>query len=187
MKKNATRQALQDALIQLSSEKSYEKISVAQIADKAKINRQTFYYHYKSKNALLKEVCYEDSLRYIDQDISLDNWEEQMLLMLKAIYNKADFYRSILFTPEDILLSEFTNLIEERFLHLFYLLDEDKSLEPADRNFYAAFFAYGCAGVLKRWLQQGLKESPIEIAARQFRLAKDIEFFSMRLYDGYES
>ncbi len=187
MKKNATRQALQDALVALSAEKSYEKISVAQIADRAHINRQTFYYHYKSKNDLLKEICYEDSLHYLDQDISLDNWEEQMLLMLKVMYNKSDFYQNILFTPQDILLTEFIRLIEERFLHLFHLLDEDHALEPEDRNFYAGFFAYGCAGVLKRWLQTGLKESPIEIAARQFRLAKDVEFFSMRLYDGYDN
>lgn len=186
MKKNTTKEALHQALFSLCEKKPFSKISVKEITEAADLNRQTFYYYYPDKEALLKEVYYADSLHYLDQEISLDNWEEQVLLMLKAIYQKKEFYQNTLVFPKEILFTSFAYLLEERFLDLFALLDQDKHLLAEDKKFYAGFFADGCSGVLKKWLKTGLIETPIEIAARLFRLAKDVEFFAMRLYDGYE-
>lgn len=184
-KKKSTKKALQEALIHLCLEQPFSKVSVKEITQEAGINRQTFYYHYKDKETLLKEVYYEDSLHFMDEDISLTNWEEEALLMLKAMYEKKDFYQHSLYGKNYLLFDIFTDLIESRFIDLFALLDEDKHLLVEDKNFYASFFAYGCSGVLQKWLVTGLKEPPIEMAARLYRLAKDVEFFAMGLYDGY--
>ncbi|WP_071131075.1 TetR/AcrR family transcriptional regulator [Enterococcus timonensis] len=187
MNKSGTENLLRQALVRLCLKEPFAKISVKEITEEAGINRQTFYYHYKDKEMLLKEVYYHDCLHYLDQEISLDNWEEQTLLLLKAIYQKSAFYQNTLSSSQEALFHDFSELIEARFLDLFSLLDQDKILLAEDKNFYAGFFADGCSGVLKKWLQTGLKEQPIEMAARLFRLAKDVEFFAMRLYDGYEN
>lgn len=49
-----TRQLLHDALERLLATKSFEKISVGEIADEAAVNRATFYDHYPDKLALLE-------------------------------------------------------------------------------------------------------------------------------------
>ena len=49
-----TRRLLADALGHLLSEKEFEKISVQDIAEKAAVNRATFYDHYPDKFGLLK-------------------------------------------------------------------------------------------------------------------------------------
>jgi len=48
-----TRNALNQALFDLMSEKSYESISIQEILDRADIGRSTFYTHFRDKNELL--------------------------------------------------------------------------------------------------------------------------------------
>jgi AcrR family transcriptional regulator len=47
-----TRQLLQDALVELLAEKSFDAISVQDIAERATLNRTTFYDHFTDKYAL---------------------------------------------------------------------------------------------------------------------------------------
>ena len=51
-----TKKALREALLKLIAEKSYDKISVTEICDKALINRMTYYKYFKDKNQLLNHL-----------------------------------------------------------------------------------------------------------------------------------
>jgi AcrR family transcriptional regulator len=51
-----SRRMLMDALARLLMKKEFEDISVQEIADKATLNRATFYLHYPDKNALLQAM-----------------------------------------------------------------------------------------------------------------------------------
>lgn len=55
-----TRQLLQKTLTDLMHEKSFEDISVQEIAARAEVNRATFYDHFEDKFALLKSLLYEE-------------------------------------------------------------------------------------------------------------------------------
>ncbi|MEV4312714.1 TetR/AcrR family transcriptional regulator [Actinocrispum sp. NPDC049592] len=48
-----TRERLQEALVALVLEKSYQKVTVQDILDRADVGRSTFYTHYQSKDDLL--------------------------------------------------------------------------------------------------------------------------------------
>ncbi len=48
-----TRERLQQALIDLLSDHSYETLTIQEIVDRARIGRTTFYLHYRSKGELL--------------------------------------------------------------------------------------------------------------------------------------
>ena len=51
-----TRKLLQDALIELVSEKGYESVSIQEILDRANVGRSTFYAHFEDKNQLLHSI-----------------------------------------------------------------------------------------------------------------------------------
>ncbi len=54
-----TRQLLQQALIELMAEKSFQAITVQDIAERATVNRVTFYAHFEDKYALLEYTIRE--------------------------------------------------------------------------------------------------------------------------------
>lgn len=51
-----TKRAIQKAFIELLREKPYEKITVREVAERAEINKTTFYAHYETLNALTAEL-----------------------------------------------------------------------------------------------------------------------------------
>lgn len=54
-----TKEALHNALLELLNEKTLEVISISEICRKAKINRGTFYLHYKQVEDLFEEYFKE--------------------------------------------------------------------------------------------------------------------------------
>ncbi len=54
-----TRELIYNAFITLLSKKSYEKITVGEIIEKANVGRATFYSHFETKEFLLKGLCEE--------------------------------------------------------------------------------------------------------------------------------
>lgn len=178
-----TKTMIASALIELCEKKDYAKISIQEIATRCDINRQTFYYHFSDKKALLRWVYHNDSLKYLtSKDVSLDNWEEQVLKMLKQMQQISSFYATTLQGDRSILMDEFFQIVQNMFHQLLLQVDEEQVLSEKDLQFYTRFFSFGCSGILETWIKEGFQESPMEIAMELFRLAQDIEAFSYRLY-----
>lgn len=184
---NVTKRAFAQALIRLCQDKPYEKVTVQDICRQTGLKRQTFYYHFKDKQALLRWFYQADSLCYIKaSDMTLDNWEEAAFQMLKAMLSQGAFYHETVSAVPDVLMREFSGLAHQLFVRLFEEVDQEKVLSTEDKDFYARFLSYGCNGILIDWIQGSFSETPLEIAAQLFRFAKDIEFFSNRLYQQEE-
>ncbi|MFV0560668.1 MAG: TetR/AcrR family transcriptional regulator [Enterococcus sp.] len=182
-----TKQAIKQALIESCKTKPFQKISVQEIAKKAGINRQTFYYHFTDKYNLLRWVYREHAFQFLNAgELSLENWEEQVLKMLKAISEQKEFYSNTVSSDQEILSTDFSVVTQNLFIKLFDEIDEEKQLSTKDKYFYARFFSYGCGGVLVNWILNDYEESPMDMAVQLFRLAKDVEFFSYRLYEKEE-
>lgn len=87
-----TRESLKKALIILLKTERLEKITIKSIADKANVNRNTFYTHYKDKYDVLEDI--EDSfLEYIKiflHDNPLDRFVNDPQSVAKSIIAMAD-------------------------------------------------------------------------------------------------
>lgn len=83
-----TRKLIRDALISLLMEKSFESISVQDIAERATVNRATFYAHYTDKFALLDALVREDVAERLSEGdpLSLTNTRAMLLAVGKNVF-----------------------------------------------------------------------------------------------------
>ncbi len=63
-----TRKLIREALVALLAEKNFESVTVQDIAERATVNRATFYAHFTDKFALLDAMIREDLEGYLSQD-----------------------------------------------------------------------------------------------------------------------
>ncbi len=61
-----TIEAIKSAFEELICEKEFERITVKELCDKARINKKTFYHYYPTLDDLLAELQFEISSAYID-------------------------------------------------------------------------------------------------------------------------
>jgi AcrR family transcriptional regulator len=63
-----TRNLLKEALIELSTEKSFDVVAVGEIARRANVNRATFYRHYPDKYGLVEEI-FQEAIEQMRRDL----------------------------------------------------------------------------------------------------------------------
>ena len=79
MSGKTTKMAIAYALKELVEEKSLNKITIQDIADKCGINRQTFYYHLPNIIDLVEWILYTDAERLMQGSKTYDTWQKGYL------------------------------------------------------------------------------------------------------------
>ena len=148
-----TKKQLRLALMHLMTQKSAKSISVRELAEQADINRSTFYIHYKDVNDLLLHL------------------EDEMAERLSELCRRHD--------PKDSMTGGYPFLTD---LYAFIQENADlckvllggygdraytERICPGDRekiHYFCAFIVPGNLMLALRWLQDGTRESPEEIA-----------------------
>ena len=89
LRKQKTRQAIQEAFLRLRKEKSLEQISVTGLSALAQVSKATFYLHYRDLFDLsekLQEDVIRRILRRINPSVSvLDHWADFMKQMMTIV------------------------------------------------------------------------------------------------------
>lgn len=157
-----TKKRLQTALLELLKTKSLDRISVTELCKNAHINRNTFYAHYASPEALLDDIEQDYAQKIfaaIDKYLQVSDYETFLLSLTRSIKNDPDL--GILATydrgpnsfPERIIAETYKRVL--RYWSQFDLNLE----EPALRVIYQ-FCAGGTLRLLQQWLDGGMVESP---------------------------
>lgn len=174
--------AFMNSMIELAETQDFNKITISQITRKVGMHRQSFYYHFTDKYDLLAYTYQELSFFYLDKDHSgLDNWLEQTEKMFNSIYEHRKFYTNTSVSDQNTLLLTFSKIVQARLLDLLAEINSDHRLSAYDRQFYAEFFGYGCAGTLVDWIANGYQITPDEIAHKFSRFVDDIKHYSPKL------
>lgn len=94
-----TRAHLREALFDLARERPLDQVTVGDIADRAGVNRTTFYQHYSDKNSLLVDalsVAVEGVVAKIDADTGPQDGHAILRAYLEHIDTNAALYQRIL-------------------------------------------------------------------------------------------
>ena len=164
-----TKQQLQEGFIQLRKTKSIKDITVKELCELTDLNRGTFYLHYKDIYDLSEKMENEIILKFEEalnsSPINDINSPQNMLCeIFKIIKENAAFCTCLLSNTGDMVFFNKLKIIirDTCFKHWTELFSKPKKVETFD--YFFNFMLYGCIGIIESWLNNGLKESPEEMA-----------------------
>lgn len=165
-----TRAALKHSLTVLMKEKSVKDISVKELTSLADVNRGTFYLHYKDVFDLL-EQSEDDLLQELHETVNAfppTLLNEKPNRLFEEIYalclENADLVRILIGENGDIkFLNKLKKLMHDRLDEWSNML---RTQHPQAQNFdsYFAFLVGGCISLLQYWFQNGMHETPTQLA-----------------------
>ncbi|WP_127531666.1 TetR/AcrR family transcriptional regulator [Paenibacillus kobensis] len=177
-----TRQLIREAFVELLQEMDIEKISVNRIAERATINRVTFYLHYKDIPDMMDKMADEmiDHITRILNGPADAAWTpktegEWPLLekLLEHIAENSKFYKVV-------LASRRTPIFTERLLRLLTGIITDR-IERIGSDYLTAagiqkdiaiwYSSSALIGTIVSWLRKDMPYSP-RYLAEQFRLIR---------------
>lgn len=169
-----TRQALRQSLLALMREKDIRRITVKELCARADVNRGTFYAHYVSPADLLSQIEGE-LLAEIQQSL-------EALLRPATISDLLTDIFSTIRKNGDLCQVLLSSAGDEAFLHRIILI----AREPCLREWASAapgvtqevlgllftFLSSGSVGVIRAWVDDGMRAAPEEVAQLIYRLSE---------------
>jgi AcrR family transcriptional regulator len=125
-----TRKLIREALVVLLAEKNFESITVQDIAERATVNRATFYAHFTDKFALLDSMIREDFAAHLSQGdpLSVSDTHELLLAIGSNVFSFVGLHRECRidrdFEPQlqRSIDAELTDFLSPKFGHCTAML-----------------------------------------------------------------
>jgi AcrR family transcriptional regulator len=179
-----TKQLLRKALMELFEEKGVESLTVSELAERAGINRGTFYLHYLDVADLLDKTKAEmlggleeimaklnllDLFEYANREKPYPVVEE----LIEYFGLHRDYFKVIL-GPKGV--SAFPMILKELMKkHMYnklalYQPNEGQMLLP--RDYFVAYVSSANIGIIQQWFLNGCDVAPRELALMIMRMTK---------------
>jgi AcrR family transcriptional regulator len=171
-----TRQALEQALLELMEEQSYEAITIQQIVDRANIGRATFYLHYPDgKEQLLLATMQELTDDFVKRLPTLSGQDllagDRRLLIadFEHVARYRRLYRALLGEHGPAFVTRrmrnfLAQQIEQRVVAPLLREAPEGSAPLVPTTFLASYLSGGFLAAVTWWLDRDCPESPEEMA-----------------------
>ena len=171
-----TQEALRAALMSLIEEKGFDAISVQDITERARLNRATFYLHYRDKQDLLirtSEAVYnslvEEAGTIDRENLAFQKPPQQVVILFQHLAKHRDFYRVVLGrsgVPAFVarMREYIATFMQQRIasLHTLY----PAAVPILDDIFISEYVAGALLSITIWWLDNNLPHSPEYMADR---------------------
>lgn len=171
-----SRKMIMNAALDLLQERGLDGFTIADLTDRADLNRSTFYSHFKDKDDLIRH-CEEEFFNELSAiearlaDIGLDEAGELEDDPLEVFIELFDLLRKRAPVLQVLLGSSGDIGFERRLIDMVCTTIENKVLFPKYRDssdpvveYYISYFAHAALGVVRTWFDRGMEESSEEIA-----------------------
>ncbi len=147
---------LGEALKKLMSKESLDTITVKRLSELCKINRQTFYYHFRDIYDLLTWVYLNESIKELE--IARD-FKDALQVAFDYIKKNTSFVKGTLDSAGHDLFFDFIYSAIYRFeMNFASRLDAKSQLSSEEKRFVAAYFASSATSMIVKWAESDMKE-----------------------------
>lgn len=153
-----TKKVLQENVLQLLQKKSLSSITVTEVCQKAHVNRTTFYRYFDDIYMCVDKIESEflDGLN-MPKEISPG---KALQRLLEGFYANPQISNLVFIEGETKLLEKMHNSMEHGSQHL----------EPMT-GYQETYIMLGMQGIMKRWVKNGIPETPEELTNIIIRVA----------------
>lgn len=164
-----THQLLRQAAIETMNEKGFMAMTIQDIADRANVNRGTFYAHYPDKYALLDELIHDQFQTLLEKKLPPQpHWNRQTLcLLVKVVLEHfEDEYRQC--EPSEVVDPLIERATKDALANLLLTwLKQERSAGATFRipvETIARVVSWTILGAAVHWYQEGIKLSADQVA-----------------------
>ena len=133
---NITKHAIAAALKELCREKSFDKISIADITSTCGLNRQTFYYHFEDKYELLNWIYYTEGFARLVDGNTLENWDSHIAVLFETMRADKKFYENTVRCTPDTFGNYLFKVVRALSLEAVEALDDRAVYRMPTRRFF---------------------------------------------------
>ncbi len=174
------------ALFDLTVEKGYEAVSISDIADRAKVNRSTFYRHYLDKRALLERHLddLQARVKAAAQRAETTNAGGErvpagLLVLLEHVRANGAFFTAMLGPKGDpVFTARFCRIAEARYRTVLGRR-RPAGVDPAE-DLKVAYIAHATVGAVLWWLTQKHPPTAESFAVQLGRLSMAVAAQTMK-------
>lgn len=169
-----TRLLLVNTMLDLLREKSFAKITVNDICEKAMISRSTFYAHFEDKYSLLNAAI-DEIMRRLNAETESDNFADRPRSMLLAIYKESKLFKNIFVNDQSEELQKY--FFDHCYRDLMALIQNRKQnghILDLNDGAIASFYAGGVASLTRWWIISGFPISVDEMSDSQIRMLEPL-------------
>ena len=167
-----TRAAIFGAFEQLLAQQSYSKITVQEIIDGANVGRSTFYAHFETKDALLRELCTE-LFDHVFKDrpgmthaFSLSQGDSHTVVA-HILYHLRDdrptLTRLLTGESDHVFIPFFTDYLNE-VLYPSLVAHVARRSKSVPEDFLQNHIIGSFVNMVQWWFRTGMKQSPDQLA-----------------------
>lgn len=172
-----TRREIRAALVMLMREKGFESVTVREIAERAGINRTTFYFHFRDKYDLLDQ-CIDEVLEEFAQALRAVEGgggrpcfppdDRQVAAHFEHVAENAELYAVLLGrNGVPAFGKRMRKIIQDLFYEKYEALLEvagARNTALASKEAVCAYAASAHFGLIEWWLDQGMPHTPLYMA-----------------------
>ena len=159
-----TKMVIIQSFVKLLKEKSVNRITVKEICSMAEINRATFYKHYLDVYDLLNKIE-EQFLSELNEVLNArehNTLKDTLTFIMVSFKAEEEVYSSVASPNGDPAFPK--KVFDACYQFVRPHAADLKHLTEAQREWMYCFTAYGCNGILIKWISNGMKEPISEVA-----------------------
>ena len=161
----STKKLLGDTLVELMSEKPFDKITVSELTKRCGLNRQTFYYHFETIIDLFEWKLAQEAGPLLEQFTG--NPLEWNLAIQQILYFMKENSAAVLCALHSIenqqIRAFFIRYFSQAFSGFFDSICQGLDIDQEFKDFMIKLHITSATALALQWLESGMKESPEQL------------------------
>jgi len=163
----STKHALAASLKVLLQKRNLDDITVKELVEDCRVNRQTFYYHFQDIFDLLDWFLEREFSSILPESCTVENWQEALLKIAHYVQNHYKLMLHIYSSGgQQVINAQLDKLSLQLMYDVIRSSCDGLVVSEDDIYFVANFYKYAFTGLLADWLSKGMREDPAGLVAR---------------------